>query len=64
MPAIASSHLMCGFQNRAVPPHTVTVLKGIHLCIRLLDSPGSRFTFAALLFGRRGRFLTTLVNIL
>ena len=24
MPAIASSHLMCGFQNRAAPPHTVT----------------------------------------
>ena len=24
MPAIASSHFMCGFQNRAAPPHTVT----------------------------------------
>ena len=40
------------------------VLRGIRLCIRLLNSLGSYLTFTALLFGRRGYFLTAVVNML
>ena len=32
--------------------------------MRLLNSPGSSLAFAALLFGRRGRFLMAVVNVL
>ena len=36
MPAIASCHLMCGFLNRAVPLHIVTVFRNINNLSRII----------------------------
>ena len=37
---------------------------GIHLCMHLLNSFGFSLAFTALLFGRRGRFLIAIMNML